>query len=297
MTGTSLRRVYGLLVLLGGASYGLVSPVVKLAYAHGYSAAAVIEGQFYYAAVILWVITLSTRGAKGVRSVQRGDWIRLILLGAFGTGTAFFYYKSLETLPAWLGIVLLFQFSWITFLIDFLVTRRTPLRGQWVGIGCIVIGTLLAVQIAGNGGDTRTIGVAGVLYGLGSGLTYASFLYVNGQVKTAVSPFLRAALITTVSVAIVSIIYHPTSQLLHSIKMMWVYGGLIGLLSQALPTTLFSVGIPQIGGSAAAILGSIELPVAVIGAALIIHEQVAWTAWIGITLIMGGIVIGERATI
>ncbi len=283
-------RIFGLLVLLGGASYGCVSPVVKLAYGQGFSAGEVTAAQYYYAAAILWLLTIATRGFDFYH-IRRSDWVRLIVLGICGTGTAVFYYSALTTLPAWLAIVLLFQFSWITFLIDFLVARRLPTKGQWMGIASIFVGTLLAVNV--SGAHLRGVSSLGLLLGLLSSVSYALFLYINGDVETSSSPFLRAALITTVSAICVTIIYRPTAIMVSAMPNLWAYGVAIGLLSQAIPTSLFSIGIPKVGGSAAAILGSVELPVAVIMAALVLHEAVTFTAWAGVILIVAGIVLGE----
>ncbi len=294
--GNTRNRLYALLVLLGGASYGLVSPIVKLAYLHGFSAQNVTSGQFYYAAVILWLLTALARRRSGPRArLSAGDWRRLFLLGVLGTGTAVFYYRALTMLPAWMAIILLFQFSWMTFVIDFLVTRRAPTGGEWRGILFIAMGTALANIHGFHAG--QALSAWGFVFGLLSGATYASFLYVNEGVSTQTSPFFRAAIVTSISAVLISLIYVPSPALLRaSIHGMWVFGILIGLFSQAIPTSLFGIGIPRVGGAAAAILGSVELPVAVILAAAIVHEHVLWTGWIGVALIIIGIAVGQRRT-
>lgn len=293
------NRLYALLVLLGGASYGLVSPIVKLAYIHGFSAQDVTSGQFYYAAVILWLFTAFT-GLRGQRSRRRarlsvGDWRRLLLLGVFGTATAVFYYQALTMLPAWMAIILLFQFSWMTFAIAYLVTRKAPTRGEWRGILLIAAGTLLANIHGFHAG--QALSARGFVFGLCAGATYASFLYVNEGISTQTSPFFRAAVVTSISAILISFIYAPSLALVRaSIHGMWLFGILIGLFSQAIPTSLFGIGIPRVGGAASAILGSVELPVAVILAAVIVHEHVLWTGWLGVALIMIGIAVGQRRT-
>ncbi len=287
------NSLFALAVLLGGASYGCVSPVVKLAYQRGFSAGEVTTGQFYYAVVILWMIVLITirSGSKCVQ-LKRMDIVRIVGLGLLGTGTAVFYYGALHLLPAWLTTILLFQFSWMTFVIDYVVRRKKPTKWQWISIGFIVIGTILANL---HMQATHSFSLIGMIEGLLSGATYAAFLYINGSLKTPIPPFLRAALITTVSAVAVSFIYvADAATVVSAWRGMWIYGSLIGLLSQAIPTSLFAIGIPRIGGSAAAILSSVELPVAVILAAMILHEQVGLFAWAGVLLIIVGIGFGQR---
>lgn len=287
------RSWYGLLVFLGGASYGFVSPVVKLAYRHGFSAADVTGGQFYFAALLLWILVAISAAATGRRGDSPGvrEWPKLALLGFFSALTGLVYYRALDLLPAWLGIVLLFQFAWMVFLFDYVAYRHKPTRGQWVGIVAILGGTLLAVHV---GGDFRTFSLVGFAYGLASGVSYAAFLHVNARVSTDSSSLWRSAIITTFGAAAISLVYVPHPSLMaDTARGLWLYGGLIGLFSQAIPTTLFSVGIPRVGGSAAAILSSVELPVSVILAALVLGESVGASSWAGVSLILIGIAIGE----
>ncbi len=289
---TTHQGFYALLVLLGGASYGCVSAIVKIAYGHGFAANAVTLGQFYFAVLILWMMILLF-ARHHLSTISRKDWIHVVLLGVFAAGTAVFYYISLYMLPAWLAMILLFQFSWMTFVIDFAITRQKPTRLQMISIITIVVGTLLAVGITGT--IHQHITWLGIAFGLLSGLSYALFLYVNGMVNTATSPLFRTALITTVSTILVTVFEHPSTAVFVSMGHMWGYGIAIGLLSQAVPTLLFSIGIPRIGGGAAAILGSIELPVAIVLAVWILHESVSVSTWIGVVLILAGIVFGERS--
>ncbi len=294
--GNTRNRLYALLVLLGGASYGLVSPIVKMAYAQGFSTQDVTTGQFYYAAIILWLLVAFTGRRNNQRArLSAGNWRRLLLLGVLGTGTSVFYYRALTMLPAWMAIILLFQFSWMTFVIDFLATRRIPTGGEWRGILLIATGTLFANIHGFHTG--QVLSAWGFAFGLFSGATYASFLYVNAGVATPVSPYFRAAVVTSISAIMISFIYVPSPSFLQvSIHGMWIFGILIGLFSQAIPTSLFGIGIPHVGGAAAAILGSVELPVSVILAAVVIHEHVLWTGWLGVALIIIGIAVGQRRT-
>ncbi len=282
------RSWYALLVVLGGASYGLVSPLVKTAYARGFSAGDVAAGQFYYAAALLWLLAVLTGGR--VR-FARGDAGRMAALGVLGAVTSVAYYRSLHDLPVWLSVILLFQFAWITPLIDLVVTRRGLPRVKWMGVAIILVGTVLAA--GADGGAAARTTLAGVLLGLASGVSYAAFLYISGSVRAPRSPLVRAAIITTVSLLVSWLLYPPTGRVLRPVMQGAVPIGAVGLFSQVLPTTLFSLGIPRVGGAAAAILGSVELPVAVVAAALLLRETVPWQSWLGVVLILFGIALSE----
>jgi drug/metabolite transporter (DMT)-like permease len=284
------RTLAIILVLIGGSSYGLISPAVKMAYDAGFSPADVTSSQYFAAAAVLIVIALFQ--LRHLRQLQGRDLLLLTFLGLLSTGTSVFYYIALSYLPASLAIVLLFQFTWVVMLIDYLVTRTKPTRSKWLALLLIFFGTVFAVDLLhSEWGDVSLLGL-----GLGflSSLTYAAFLYFTSYVRAGSSPFLNSALIAIVSTLSVFLIFPPKFLWNGSLgEGLWVWALIIGGLGQVIPPILFNIGIPKIGGSLAAVLGAIELPVAVISAFLLLHEAVAGVQWVGIALILVGIVITE----
>jgi drug/metabolite transporter (DMT)-like permease len=290
--GQSKLRLSAFLVFMGGASYGIVSPLVKYAYQHGYSSADMTVAQFYYAVVILWaLVAVSYRASRQQFAMTWKNFGKLVWLGVVGTLTSLFYYKALTMLPAWLGVILLFQFAWITFLIQYIMTRKRPHRVEWFGIVFVVIGTILA-NIGGIHHQAHMTWL-GVLLGLLSAVTYSLFLYFNAGIDTSSPPLYRSAIIATVSAVAITFVFPPHADFfLHNWQGLWVYGIMVGLFSQAIPTTLFAIGIPKLGGGAAAILSSVELPVAVLLSAWWLGESVMWIGWLGVVLIFAGIIVG-----
>ena len=71
------------------------------------------------------------------------------------------------------------------------------------------------------------------------------------------------------------------------------YGLFLGLFGVALPPLLFSIGMPHIGPGLGTILTGSELPVAMIMSSIILSEYVGWSQWVGVLLILGGIIIGN----
>ena len=284
------RIVAVLLVLLGGASYGLISPAVKMSYDEGFSAGDVTSSQYFFAMAMLVVLALfQVRRAK--RMTGR-ELILLVALGVMSTGTSVFYYLSLTKLPASLGIVLLFQFTWIVMLIDFLVTRNRPTPIKWAALVLIFLGTLMAVDLFHT--EWTGISPSGLVLGLLSSVTYSAFLYLTGYVKKESSPIVNSAVISIASTVTVFFVFPPTFFWNGSLGQgLWVWAVVIGFLGQVLPPVCFNIGIPVVGGSLAGVLGAIELPVPVIAAWIILKEQVVGVQWIGVLLILIGIVVSE----
>jgi drug/metabolite transporter (DMT)-like permease len=305
--GKSVRRAnlgYALLVLLAGSSYGLVSPLMKHAYAAGLSTTSVTVTQYGFAAVLLWVVAL----VRGVRlRMPARQWLVLVALGVTGATTTFFYYWSLSVLPASLGIVLLFQFAWMVLVIDIVVTRRWPPPAKWAGVALIVVGTILAVggpaalwsgSAAGAAPESAIAAASGrfPLWAIGAGLLsavgYAGTLYLSGYADPTLSAPTRSAVITTVAGALVCIAFPPL-HLPFASTTLWLWGLLVALASQVVPTLLLMIGVPHVGGRMAGVLGSIELPVAVLTAWLWLGEPVSPIRWLGVLLILTGILVSE----
>jgi drug/metabolite transporter (DMT)-like permease len=279
------------LVIVGAASYGLLSPFVKIAYEQGWGDGEISISQVTMGALLLWVIVL-VRPASWSNPF-RGPWIRLSLAGILGlTLTTVFYNMTLAELDASLAIVLLFQFTWITILMDSIAAKRLPTRFQLAAIVLVLAGTALAVNVFSA--DLSRFGWRGVLYGMCAAVTYSVFLFWTGRIRSSMHPLLKTAVMLTASVPAIFVIYPPSALLGPGHGSLLLWGLLLGLLCQVIPTICFNIGIPGIGSSLAAMLAAVELPVAVAGAYLILGESVLLVQWMGMLLIFAGIAISEK---
>ncbi|HEU4963841.1 MAG TPA: DMT family transporter [Bacilli bacterium] len=284
------RWMASLMVLLGGASYGLISPVVKMAYEDGFTPGDVTASQYVFAAVALVVIALFR--VRDFKKLSGKDVRLLVLLGLCSTGTSVTYYLALSMLPASMAIVMLFQFVWVVMLIDYIVTRTVPNGPKWMALVMVVIGTMLAVNLVGA--DWSAVSPLGLLYGFLASITYSLFLYFYSRVRSDVSAWVNSSIVAVASTVAVSFVFPPTFLWNGALgDGLWLWAILIGTLGQVLPPVFFNIGIPKVGGSLAGVLGSIELPVAVVAAYLVLRETVVGLQWLGIVMILVGIVVSE----
>lgn len=281
------------LVLAGAASYGLLSAVVKFAYAAGWSELQVTASQLTMGAVLLWALLLTQPRAWS--NPLRGPWARLAGAGIFGLSlSTLLYNQALSELDASLAIVLLFQFTWIATLLDALLTRRWPPRGKLAALGLIALGTLAAVYAPGA--DFSRFTPLGVACGLGAAVTYALFIRWTGSIETTMHPLLRSAIMVTAALPVLYALYPPIhlwSAAVVDSSLLW-WGLALGLLGQALPTVAFNIGVPRIGGALAAMLGAMELPVAALSAYFLLGETVQGLQWFGMLLLLAGMIVAER---
>jgi len=280
-----------LFVLLGASSYGFLSSLVKRTYAAGFTFEEITVHQVGMGALLLWLIVLFRRSAR--RNPFTGPWLKLASIGLFGMAlTTISYNLALERIDASLSIVLLFQFTWITILIDSIWNRRMPGLWSWISIAIVLAGTVLAVGLTGSGIDR--IDPIGAMWGLLSAVSYSLFLWLTGRVKYDGDPALQSAIVATAAFALIAPLYGWHAGAGEDELTIAGIGLVLGLLGQVIPTLLFTIGIPAIGSSLASMLGAAELPVAVVAAWLIGGERIGIGQALGIVLILCGIVLAER---
>ncbi|MFP5106638.1 EamA family transporter [Neobacillus sp. C211] len=279
---------YALIVFLGGCCYGVLSTFVKLAYTAGFTVTQVTGSQYLLGTLLIWGVALFSKKKK-LSLPQIG---KLLLSGIPVGLTGVFYYQSLQTLDASLAIIFLFQFVWIGSLIEWIVYKKTPSTGKMVSIGILIIGSILAAGIITEGGVH--ISWQGIVWGLLSALTYTALIFLSGSVEKDTPPVQKSALLSTGGLITVFLFFTPTD-LFHLPVLMGVapYGLILGLFGVALPPLLFSIGMKHIGPGLGTILTASELPVAVILSSLVLAENVSLSQWLGVALILGGIVAGN----
>lgn len=279
---------YAFIVFLGGCCYGILSTFVKLAYANGFSVTEVTGGQYLFGSLISWGLVLLTRRKK----ISQGQTIKLLLSGIpFGL-TGIFYYQSLQTLNASLAIILLFQFVWIGTLIEWLFYKKKPTKVNILSITILLIGSILAAGIISNGGIA--LSWQGTIWGLLAAVTFSTFIFLSGSVGTDVPPLLKSAVLSTGGLIVVFLVFPPIYLVdLPVLLGVAPYGLLLGFFGVVLPPLLFSIGMPHIGPGLGTILTTSELPVAVSMSALVLKEDVGLVQWVGVVLILCGIIVGN----
>lgn len=281
------------LVLIAAASYGVLSTMIKLAYADGWSGGQVTTAQLTIGALLMWAVVLAVPGAWS--KPWKEPWLLLAGIGMLGLAlSTILYNMALTQLDASMAIVLLFQFTWMTVMMDAIAGRRLPKPGRLIAVLIIMVGTWLSVN--GPAADWSGLSISGLLCGLGSALTYALFLFGTGRVDSKMHPLMKAAIMLTAALPLLYIVF-PPGQLMASgagIGRLLLWGLLLGLIGQVIPTVGYMIGIPKLGSPLVATLASMELPVAVVSAYFLLQETVQGVQWFGILFILTGIVIAER---
>ena len=277
------------MVLLGGTLYGTMSSLVKRSYANGFTAAELSFWQAFVAAVILMVCTiLSAKGRSG--KLHRDEIVPLLFTGSAIGLTNFLYYKSVQFIPASLAIILLMQFTWFSMLLEWGFLHRRPTRTELVTVSVILAGTVMASGYLSA--ETHSYSITGIGLALLSSLTYGTYIVANGQCGRNVRWEAKSMAIMSGSSITIFAINAPRivgGEYLCGEFVLWTL--LLAVAGTTVPTALFAAGIPKIGAPLSSILMTVELPVAVICAWLILGEDMTGIQIAGVTLLLAAIAI------
>lgn len=275
-------------VIIGAASFGVLSTFVKKAYAKGFTLGEVTGVQAFYGAVLLCLLVLILKIFKPSYfqkyASKSSKWT--ILFSGISTGAvSILYYKCVGLVPASLAIVLLMQYIWIGQLLAFIFFRSIPNRKQLIGTLVILCATLLATGVFEH--DFQSISISGIVYGFLAATCYAIFIMVNARVGNDHPPIQKSAFMVIGACIFVFLLFQPFSIFeRETFSELWPYGLLLSTLGTVLPPVLFAYGMPKTGIPVGSILSAIELPVAVCLSYFVLNENVSLLQFFGVACIL-----------
>ncbi len=281
------------IVFAGGACYGILASVVKVAYASGFTFPQVVCSQAFFAFLVFALLALwdRARGRRRVRTTapQR---LKLAAMGLVTAGTTTFYYLSLTFIPASVAITLLFQFTWIGLVFEAATTRKRPAPAALAAAGIVFVATLFASGLVGGKG-AGALHPAGIACGLAAAVCCAGFMFLSGRVETQL-PVQQRGLWACCGYLVVAFALCPdyltSGVLLQGIG--W-FGLVLGPLGFALPMLLFGVGCKHLPPGLSTIMASSELPISVACSVAFLHEAVSPLQVAGVVAILVGVVVAQ----
>ncbi|TDQ33141.1 EamA family transporter [Zeaxanthinibacter enoshimensis] len=282
-----------LLIFIAACCYGVLSPIVKLAYGAGYTVSDVTGVQALIGMLFFWIVSLSQSAARK-RSERKPlkvkKAVKLMLLGLPIGLTSMFYYQAVEFIPASLGILLLFQFTWIGILAEAIANREFPSGIKLIALVLLLGGTALVAGVR-----PESFNFWGTIYGFLAAISYSAFIWINGRVATDVPAVPKSKWMMTGATLLIFAVYTPeflwdgalTDGLLY-------YGVPLALFGTIIPPLFFALGVPLIGVGLTSILSAVELPVAVLFSMLLLSEPVSAWQWVGVCIILTGVLLPNR---
>ncbi|MAN26354.1 MULTISPECIES: EamA family transporter [Mesonia] len=281
----------GILVGLGAASYGILTTFVKLAYSEGYSIYEVTFSQMLVGFACLLILNFFYKGntkKKAPEKASKKNILHLILAGTSLGLTSTFYYLAVQYVSVSIGIVLLMQSVWMGVVFNSILTKEKPSFLKILAVILILTGTVLATNILF---DKVTISPLGILFGLLAALSYTVTIYTSNTVAKHLPAITRSKWMMLGGLVIVTLISIPYLNKSFNWEVFAKWGPILALFGTILPPLLMTQGMPKINVGLGVIITSIELPVAVTAAYLLLNENVIFLQWIGIILILAAIVV------
>jgi len=279
------------LVGLGATSYGMLATFVKLAYGEGYTTAEVTTSQFILGILGVLIINAFQRMRKG-NVVVKPSGRNIMQLAVAGTSmgmTSVFYYLAVNfNVPVSICIVLLMQTVWMGVLLEAIINKTIPSGRKILSVIVVLIGTALATNLINS---KVQLDVRGVICGLLAAASFTTTMFTSNRIATHLSSAQRSLFMLLGGAVIVAgfAIYTWTGTFNVSIFLRW--GIVLSLFGTIIPPMLLNAGFPKTGIGLGSIVSSLELPVSVMMAYVLLNEEVNALQWTGIALIIAAIVI------
>ncbi|KIO74870.1 permease [Pedobacter lusitanus] len=280
-----------LLVGLGASSYGALATVVKMAYQHGFTTAEVTTSQFtigFTGVLLLNILIKNKAKAKEESQQEKGSVFKLMLGGTSLGLTSVFYYFAVKYIPVSVGIVLLMQSVWMGLLLEAVLEKKVPSGRKILATVIVLMGTALATNIFS---DVHNLDWRGVAWGLAAGISYTVSLFASNSIATHMRPLKRSLWLLAGGLVAIVMIFCTNSYAHFNFGIFWPWGLFLAFFGTILPPLLFTSGMPHTGISLGTIVASVELPVSVMFAYILLKEPVNAVQWIGILMIISAIVL------
>lgn len=284
------------LVGLGATSYGMLATFVKLAYndlgitGNKFTPAEVITSQFILGILVILLINIFQKAKKGTAVVKASkNNIKQLMLTGTSTGlTSIFYYLAVIYIPVSIGIVLLMQTVWMGVILEMILEKKRPSNIKIIAVFVVLIGTVLATNLIQN--ETE-LDWRGIVLGLLAAASFTTTMFASSRVAVEISSAQRSLYMLLGGAVVVFIFALATQNTPFNFDIFYKWGILLALFGTIIPPMLMNAGFPHTGIGLGSIVASLELPVSVTMAFIILNETVIFTQWLGIALIILAIVI------
>lgn len=274
-----------LFCIVAATAYSVTAPFAKLAYAAGANVETLLTVRYLIAALFFWMLIPRIGGGIPPRAtITRG-----LLLGAvFQAGQTWLFGTALTRIDAALGILLLYAYPAMVTVGATLIGRERLNARRVFALVVATAGVILVVSGPHHGAHD----VIGILLALGAALVYTCTLLTGHAILRATPPLTLAGLVAT-GAAITFTTTGLASGGLRFDFSPWGWLPMVGLAlcASVLATVANYSGITRVGPTVASILGTLEIPLGVALAAIVLGERLGPLQIVGGLLVLSAIVL------
>jgi drug/metabolite transporter (DMT)-like permease len=278
------------LVAIGATTYGMLATFVKMAYSEGYTTAEVTTSQFILGIIGILLINAfqKVKHKDKVVKASKKNIFSLMLAGTSLGMTSLFYYLAVKYIPVSIGIVLLMQTVWMGVLLEMILEKKLPSKQKVIAVIIVLIGTVLATNIIHN--DIQ-LDWRGIVWGVLAAASFTTTMFTANSVATEISSAQRSLYMLLGGAIIVFSFAFATQVTPFNFEIFMKWGIILALFGTIIPPMLMTAGFPLTGIGLGSIVSALELPVSVMMAYVLLNEQVIFSQWVGIVLIILAIII------
>lgn len=299
-------------VALGASIFGMLATFVKLSYQDGFTTSEVTTSQFVLGLTGLFILNvIQKKTSKKPLAQPTSREIRMLMLAGTSLGcTSLFYYLCVQYINVSIAIVLLMQSVWFSVVIESVISKKIPNAKKIIATIIVLIGTFFATNMINL---EVKLDWHGIFWGLMAAASFSMTMFTSNKIATHI-PALKKSMIMLSGGAVIVFIFLFFAQIgpLHfdvlrtfylnftentahirafDFSIFYTYGFILALFGTIIPPTLFNLGFPKTGLGLGSIVSSLELPVSVTMAYVLLGEKVILIQWMGIALILFAIVL------
>lgn len=273
-----------LFCLASAAGFAAMAIFAKFAYEAGANVMSVLAVRFVLAAGLLWPLA-RMRGAVGSGRALAGG----VLLGLVGYALeAGLFFAALTRLDASMASLVMYVYPALVLLGAVALGRDHVDRRRAAALMASTAGVALVLF----GGDIGTVDVAGIVMALGAAAGYALYILGSDAISDGASPLAFAASVCTGAANAFVVAGLVTGELelgMSAEAYGWI--ALLAVVSTVLAITAFLAGMARIGPGRAAILSTVEPPITVGLAVLLLGDALAPLQLAGGALVVSAVVL------
>ena len=277
--------------LVGGTSFGLITPISPLANEAGISPLTITIIRFVLGTVLMAIILGVARGSF---RVPRDKWLPLSLMGLLIFTVTVFYLSAVVYIPVSLAAILFYTYPIIVTIIDPLLQRRMPSLAQLALSLLAFTGIAIAMGPSINDLDWRGIGFVAL-----ASLSISGTLIISRKVVSDVNN-LTIVFYVNIIALLLSVPYlwisngFVMSGIIHSM----LVGSMSGFHFAAIIAGLYLLAtlaqintVRFVGPSRTAMFFNIEPVVTILAAVVILSETLTTPQFTGSLCVLSAVVI------
>ena len=276
-------------ILLAAAGFSVMPTMVKATYLHStFEPMDIAIWRFILAVPLMSLLVFVSRRRASKRRKSDVPLKPVFLIGVVISAAVLAAFFCLERLPASTYIVLLYSYPAMVVLLSALLGEKIRFKA-WLALAMALSGIVLTVPdfTSLGGGD-----LPGVALALGNAAIIAVYYILSKRVLNGVTDMSGASAWMMAGALAVLLLLIPIRGLQlpqNSLSLLLLVG--IATFGTVLPVFAVNLAIQRIGAAQASLISTVEPPLSMVLAMLILGEAIFAMQWLGAALIIGSVIV------